>query len=226
MRAITKFAVAAAAFASIAGFAGTSQAAIFIGLQQAGVNSGDIMTVASGTNAAVYAAAYGTFELELITGTDGVNPTILGSTSSDHNFATTTGGSLDIYVTRTDVDGPVPFHFLSTFTSNVLPAGWTITEATYVSTANSLYTGALLSSHAFSTIGTFVHANDFAGGQEGSYSVTTRYSVNAPNAGSSFSTISIHDGTVPEPGTWALMIMGFGGAGAMLRSRRRQVAAA
>lgn len=28
-------------------------------------------------------------------------------------------------------------------------------------------------------------------------------------------------GVVPEPGTWALMIMGFGGAGAMLRSRRR-----
>ena len=28
-------------------------------------------------------------------------------------------------------------------------------------------------------------------------------------------------GGVPEPGTWALMILGFGGAGAMLRSRRR-----
>jgi hypothetical protein len=33
-------------------------------------------------------------------------------------------------------------------------------------------------------------------------------------------------GVVPEPGTWALMIMGFGGAGAMLRSRRRGLAAA
>jgi hypothetical protein len=31
---------------------------------------------------------------------------------------------------------------------------------------------------------------------------------------------------VPEPGTWALMIMGFGGVGAMLRSRRRQGLAA
>ncbi|MBS0334045.1 MAG: PEPxxWA-CTERM sorting domain-containing protein [Proteobacteria bacterium] len=26
---------------------------------------------------------------------------------------------------------------------------------------------------------------------------------------------------VPEPGAWALMILGFGGAGAMLRRRRR-----
>lgn len=32
-------------------------------------------------------------------------------------------------------------------------------------------------------------------------------------------------GVVPEPGTWALMILGFGGAGAMLRQRRRHVAA-
>jgi hypothetical protein len=30
---------------------------------------------------------------------------------------------------------------------------------------------------------------------------------------------------VPEPGTWALMILGFGGVGAMLRNRRRLVAA-
>jgi hypothetical protein len=33
-------------------------------------------------------------------------------------------------------------------------------------------------------------------------------------------------GVVPEPGTWALMILGFGGAGAMLRRRRHAFAAA
>lgn len=32
-------------------------------------------------------------------------------------------------------------------------------------------------------------------------------------------------GAVPEPATWTMMIMGFGAAGAMLRSRRRAVAA-
>lgn len=31
---------------------------------------------------------------------------------------------------------------------------------------------------------------------------------------------------VPEPGTWAVMLLGFGGMGAVLRSRRRQLAAA
>jgi hypothetical protein len=32
-------------------------------------------------------------------------------------------------------------------------------------------------------------------------------------------------GAAPEPGTWAMMLVGFGGAGALLRSRRRLVAA-
>lgn len=32
-------------------------------------------------------------------------------------------------------------------------------------------------------------------------------------------------GGVPEPGAWALMLLGFGGAGAMIRSRRRLAAA-
>ena len=34
-----------------------------------------------------------------------------------------------------------------------------------------------------------------------------------------------HAGAVPEPSTWALMLMGFGGMGAMLRSTRRRQAA-
>jgi hypothetical protein len=220
MRAITKFAAAAAAL-SLTAFAGSADAAIFIGLQQAGVNGGAITTVASGGFAAVYAAAYGSFELELLTGTEGVAPGILGTTTNDTN-SVGGSGAIDIYVTRNDITGPIPHSFLSTFTSNALPAGWTVTQRTYVSTADQLYTGDLLASHAFSAIGTFVSANTYAGGS-GPYSVTTRYSLNAPTIGSSLSTISV-SGAVPEPGTWALMIAGFGGAGAMLR-RRRQAAA-
>jgi hypothetical protein len=53
-----------------------------------------------------------------------------------------------------------------------------------------------------------------------------------PNAGQNFNgfsqnvAASFAAGAIPEPGTWGLMIMGFGGAGAMLRSRRRQAALA
>lgn len=37
--------------------------------------------------------------------------------------------------------------------------------------------------------------------------------------------IPIEGGAVPEPATWGLMILGFGGAGAALRSKRRKAAA-
>ena len=36
---------------------------------------------------------------------------------------------------------------------------------------------------------------------------------------------TLSGGPVPEPASWALMIMGFGGVGAAMRSRRRTMAA-
>jgi hypothetical protein len=221
MRSMFKHTLATAALVGAVAVAGASQAAIFIGLKEAGVNGGLVTTVASGPSSAIFAAAYGTFELELLTGQQGVDPTILGSTTSDHNIRGS-GGTLDIYITRNNITGGVPFHFLSSFTSNALPAKWSVVESTYVSTSNQLFAGTLLSSHTFSALGTFLHPNDFLGGQAGPYSVTTRYTVTAPTTGSSFSTISIHDASVPEPAAWALMIMGFGAAGGMLRGHRRK----
>jgi len=44
--------------------------------------------------------------------------------------------------------------------------------------------------------------------------------------GNDFAIDNISVTAVPEPGTWALMIIGFGGAGAMLRSNRRKAVAA
>jgi hypothetical protein len=46
------------------------------------------------------------------------------------------------------------------------------------------------------------------------------------NAASYAGTLNLSPIAVPEPATWALMIMGFGGVGAMIRSRRRVAAAA
>jgi hypothetical protein len=49
----------------------------------------------------------------------------------------------------------------------------------------------------------------------------------APDQGlTSFTAYGNGTFSIPEPGTWALMIMGFGGAGAVLRQRRRVVALA
>lgn len=45
-------------------------------------------------------------------------------------------------------------------------------------------------------------------------------SIDFTSTGNSFEFDSLAGAAVPEPGTWALMIAGFGGAGAMLRRRR------
>ena len=47
--------------------------------------------------------------------------------------------------------------------------------------------------------------------------------TNGGNAGVFFDNISVST-AVPEPATWAMMIMGFGVAGALLRRRRIYVA--
>lgn len=50
-------------------------------------------------------------------------------------------------------------------------------------------------------------------------------SIEFSSSGNSFEFDHLGGLAVPEPGTWALMILGFGGAGAMLRRRRTIVAA-
>ena len=224
MRATTKFTVAAAALVSAAMVAGASQAAIFIGLANSAVAGGATQEVATGGSFASFGGAFGTFELTFTSGADGLTPILLGSTSQVQNSAGA-GGVLDIYVTRTEIDGsPNPLSFFSSFTSNVLTSGWTLTERTYVGGALQKFGGTELSSFTFTPpgLGTFSHT---AGAPPGvAYSVTHRYTVTAPSVGESLATISI--AAVPEPGTWALMIMGFGGAGAMLRSRRRSTVTA
>jgi hypothetical protein len=230
MRAITKFAAVAAAALSMAAFAAPSQAAIFIGIEQQGVDgdgagpctTGSICTVATGAQAAGFFGTFGDFEMEFVAGGEGTLPTLLTGNTQDHNFAGG-GGTLDIYVTRTNLFGP-PSNFRSTFTSNVLPAAWTITQTTYVNdNPLALYGGTQLSTHTFETIGTFQHTVANPGVTAG-YSLTQRFHIVAPNTGSAQQTLAIH-GVVPEASTWALMILGFGSAGAMLR-RRRQMALA
>src|SRR5262249_25478386 len=49
--------------------------------------------------------------------------------------------------------------------------------------------------------------------------------IGSTRAASYGGTVNVEAMAVPEPATWALMIAGFGGAGAMMRRRRQAVAA-
>lgn len=220
MRTITKFAAVAVAAAALVSFAAPANATIYIGLQNANAAGGALTQVATGGNFASYANSWGDFELTFTSGAQGVLPIILGSTQHVQNNANT-GGTLDVYVTRTGISGPVPLGFRSTFTVNTVTPGWTVTERTYYNVGNAVFdTSNLLSSKMFGPPGpeTFVHFSG-TGAEAAEYSVTQRYTIVASTAGQAESTISM--AAIPEPGTWALMILGFGGAGAMLRRGRR-----
>jgi len=58
--------------------------------------------------------------------------------------------------------------------------------------------------------------------------ITTLDFFFSPDVGSGrqFRVMDVGQTTVPEPGTWGLMILGFGGIGALMRRRRAQLASA
>jgi hypothetical protein len=225
MRAITRFAAAAAAL-SLTAFAGSANAAVVLGLSSDGGT-----TIVPGTDLNPLADVLNGFDVfagfQLSTNADiGIAPTLLNSTTIDTRFGGERPSTIDVYVTRTDVSGPMPAGgYKSSFTNNILPTGWTVRERTYVSAANALFTGTLLGDKTFLTPGTETQFDGaLAGGAP--YSVTTRYTIAATGSGSALSTITLSSAAVPEPGTWALMITGFGGAGALLRRRRQAAVAA
>jgi hypothetical protein len=167
-------------------------------------------------------AVWGTFNANQITATGRpieVLPTILGSTSFQIN-AGEAGGVLRVAVTsqgNTDVSN----NWISSFTSNSLPGGWTVREQTFLDTANGLYTttpgGTVfqLGNTLFNAIGTSVAAAIAASGNN--YSVTHLYTIIATGAGSALSTITL---STPIPGALPLFATGLLGLWALRRKRK------
>jgi hypothetical protein len=212
---VSKFAAAGVALTAFCA-ASASQAAVFLGFQY---NNGAIVQVDSDAQIVSYAGAFGGFEVNVYSGTDGIYPQLLGTSGHTRNSAgAQNAGVLDVYVTVTDL-AHVPNHFDSSFAVNVMPKNWTVTARTYANANNALWGtgGTLLSSHTFGGIGVYEDLGEVPFGS-GPYSLTARYTITAPTRGEALATISI--AAIPEPTSWALMILGFGGAGYMIRRRR------
>ena len=213
-----KFLMAAAGAASLAFAALPANATILIALQS---NGGAIVDqgVAGPDSLTLFSTAFAGWTVGVQA--QGSTDPLLSSNTID--VSSSGSGVLDVYVTRTGIAGPMPGLFQSFFTSNDLPVGWQVVERTYVSAANG-FLGTALSTMTFNDIGSNSALAAGPGGA-GPYAITERYTVTASSINSANSTIVVRS-AVPEPATWAFMILGFGGAGAMIRSRRRALALA
>jgi hypothetical protein len=186
-------------------------AVVTIGLQEAGVNSGAITTVASGIGTAgVIGLAYGSFTLNNLSGMS--SPFVTDSISGNSANVTAGAGTLNVFITASGLTAPTSA-FFSSFTENVLSAGVTVQQLTFYDAGNGIFaTTTPLGSTTFSNIGSTVQTS-FLDSGPGPYSVTEEYIITAGlGGGSANSTIVV---SVPETSTWAMMILGFLGVGFM-----------
>src|SRR2546429_7317880 len=88
--------------------------------------------------------------------------------------------TFSVFVTAQGLTSPTGLNtFQSNFTSNTLPAGWSVTEATFIDAGNGLFTtGSPLSTATFNAIGTSVKTA-LGNAGAGPYSLTEIYTINA-----------------------------------------------
>jgi len=182
--------------------------------------------VATGATLATYGGGFGDFAVSVTTGTIGTGPTF-GSQNLTQ-FSSSTNHTLNVFVTATDLTGPAPSglqSFLSSFTSQLLPPGWTVTESTYFNANNLAFgQGTLLDKNVFQNIGTSVQSGN--GSISGPYSLTEIYTISAVGVTggavqTALSNILVSaTPAVPEASTWAMMLLGFLGVGTLAYRRK------
>lgn len=204
---------------------------ISVGLQQAGVNSGNITTVTTdgGTGSAQYSGTYGSYVFNSITATGSpiLAPGSLGTTSLQATTsAAAPGGTFYVYITEQGLTSPTGLtSFLSTFTSQLFSgAATSVLESTYYSTANLLFSGTQLASHTFTGLDTAMSSN--LATLSGPYSETVRYAITAgPGVASVNDTINLTaTAATPEPSSLALLGTGLIGTATMVLRRRKLIA--
>lgn len=194
---------------------------ISIGLQESGVNGGNITTETTGSKSAgIIGTTYGVFTLNNVSAADTAGlglPELLYSNSI--NSTSSGSGTLYVFITAQGLTQPSNSagFVLHSYTSNSLTSGWSVTEKTFYSSSNALYAGSLTGSATFTSLGT--HTNSSPVNFSNLFSVTQEYIITAIGHGTANDTI---DTSVPEPGSLGIFGTGLVGLGLIGLLRRRR----
>lgn len=195
--------------------ASPASAGIFIGVS---VNGGPITQVAAdaASGSVNYVASNGGYVFNANgTGFPLLNQPSLLTQSVNIQQPSTTGGTLSLYITQTDLNAIDGF-LRSTFTSNTI-SNATVVLSSYYSAANALFGGTQMQTASFNGAGVFDGINALALSQP--FSQTVRYDITfGPGAGNFNGTANVTT-AVPEPTAWAMMTLGFLGLGYTVRRR-------
>ena len=199
---------------------------ISIGLQESGVNGGAVTTETSGASTASFSGSYGTFSSLLITA--GGNAALDAGTilnSTDLNGSSPTAGTINIFITtlgNTWTTGTQSI--VNSFTTNLITAGWSVTEQTFYSATNALFGGTSLASVMFTAGDTTNQQTLSALLGDGPWSFTEEYTITATGAGNVNNTIDANISAVPLPGALSLFAGGLLGLTILGRRKRKALA--
>lgn len=160
---------------------------ISIGLQEAGVNGGAITTEASGGgSASISGLDYGTFLANSVSALEAPGAPLLSATLNPSSDAP---GTLNVWITAQGLAASGPIALTGGFSSNLLPAGWSVNEHVYADAADGLFaTTTPISSADFTGLGAN-SGNDPTLNFTGPFSITEEYTVVSAGRGADNSTM-------------------------------------
>jgi hypothetical protein len=156
-----------------------------------------------------YSGTLGTWTIS-VTGTVPSEPNLLSNTIDIQSGG---AGTLELFVSSLNNNPSGVPAYLSAFTSNSVPSGWTVQEITYADNANAEFSTAdELASITFSVQGTNSQTNTPSPALVAPFGLTEEYIITATGAGTTNDTIDLTAAT-PAPSTWTMFIASLLGLG-------------